>query len=686
MLVMDALFSLAFFAAILCFLRTSKAGDTITPSQPLIDGQTIASEQGMYELGFFTPPTSQFRYLGIWYKKISSGRIVWVANRASPFIDKHGMLKLTKEGKLILLNQTDDQTIIWSSNSSKTTQNQVSAQLLDTGNLVVKDNKNNNDDYLWQSFDYPCHVMLSGMKLGRNFRTGQNWYISSWKSISDPSPGIFAYGIDTQGVPQPMLRKGSDVVYRTGSWNGVQFSGTPYLVQNPFFEYNFISNEDEVYFSYKLRNQSVVVDFLILSQYGLLLSYSWNDRIHDWDVYDTGPLDVCQGYNVCGAYGVCNVEIPQKCECLHGFVHESWREWNSGGCSRRTQFRCGEKEGFQRIAGVKLPDTRNGKLNMSMSMAECEAECLKNCSCTAYAIADVSKNNGCLLWMGQLMDVRSLMGHGQDLYLKMAASELDPTRSSSLDWRRRYAIICGIARGLLYLHQDSRLRIIHRDLKLSNILLDNEMNPKISDFGLARSFRGDQVEANTRRVVGTYGYMSPEYAIDGLFSVKSDIFSFGVIVLEIVSGKKNRGFNHPGHSLNLLGHAWKLWKEGNSVELLDITNRIISALIDLNHCSSSFSKGFSKSGTTELFQHEGTGSHQNSAVKRAWPRVVLGWVTSWEVLDSSVVPDSLNLCTYPSGRRFESRGRKTDLAEPDGVGGVMAPWLTSCCAERGCAP
>lgn len=145
----------------------------------------------------------------------------------------------------------------------------------------------------------------------------------------------------------------------------------------------------------------------------------------------------------------------------------------------------------------------------------------------------------------------------------------DQNQRKLLEWSTRFGIISGIARGLLYLHQDSRLRIIHRDLKAGNILLDNEMNPKISDFGSAKCFVGNETEANTLRVVGTYGYMSPEYAIDGVFSIKSDVFSYGVLVLETVSGKRNRGFCHPDHCHNLVGHAWRLFTEDRSMELVD---------------------------------------------------------------------------------------------------------------------
>ncbi|KAK9681744.1 hypothetical protein RND81_10G025100 [Saponaria officinalis] len=145
----------------------------------------------------------------------------------------------------------------------------------------------------------------------------------------------------------------------------------------------------------------------------------------------------------------------------------------------------------------------------------------------------------------------------------------DPQKRAILHWRKRFTIIEGICRGLLYLHRDSRLRIIHRDLKPSNILLDENLNPKISDFGMARIFGGNQDHGSTQRVAGTYGYMSPEYAMEGHFSEKSDVFSFGVLLLEIISGKRNSSFWFEEDSLSLLGYTWKLWKENDIDSLID---------------------------------------------------------------------------------------------------------------------
>ncbi|CAL5432056.1 unnamed protein product [Camellia sinensis] len=146
----------------------------------------------------------------------------------------------------------------------------------------------------------------------------------------------------------------------------------------------------------------------------------------------------------------------------------------------------------------------------------------------------------------------------------------DPAKRGLLDWTKRLNIIEGVAQGLLYLHKYSRMRVIHRDLKASNVLLDENMNAKISDFGMARIFKINETEANTKRPAGTYGYMSPEYAMLGTFSVKSDVFSFGVLILEIVSGRRNTSFyDFDNRSLNLTGYAWELWKQGTALELKD---------------------------------------------------------------------------------------------------------------------
>ncbi|KAG6385521.1 hypothetical protein SASPL_154357 [Salvia splendens] len=423
------------------------------------------------------------------------------------------------------------------------------ARLLDSGNLIVMD-ETNESSILWQSFDYPTDTFLPGMKLGKNFVSGHEVYISSSKNNDDPAAGGFTYQIDPSGYPQGVIKNGASVLSKSGPWNGLGFSGS----QN--------------------------------------LRLTWSTQTQQgWKPYLAFPMDNCDSYNVCGAYGICSTRTWPACSCLDKFIPTNPQGWNA--------------------------DTEGSWYNASMSLQECRVSCTENCSCTAYASLNVSNGeSGCLFWFGELVNMREIAS-GQDIHIRMAKSKLENLRNSGethdeqkipmfelstminatngfsadnklgeggfgpvfrdiavkrlsttslqgvhefaneliyqvkrriLDWPRRFDIINSIARGLTYLHQDSRLRIIHRDLKASNILLDSEMIPKISDFGLARICGGNETGAKTSRVVGTY---------------------FGVLVLEIISGKRNRGFTLENHRHNILGHAWMFFKEERSVELVD---------------------------------------------------------------------------------------------------------------------
>ncbi|CAA3006344.1 G-type lectin S-receptor-like serine threonine-kinase At4g27290 isoform X2 [Olea europaea subsp. europaea] len=265
--------------------KISNQTDTITTTKILRDGKTIVSSGGIFELGFFSPGNSKNRYVGMWYKNITDKKVVWVANREIPVSNTSGVvLKVIEPGLLVLLNESNGR-IIWSSNTSRPVKTPV-AVLLDSGNLVVKDaNDDGQGNFLWESFNNPTNTLLPGMKLGWNFITGMEVYLSSWNNNDDPSSGDFTYHLDPSGYPQLVMKSGSDVVFKTGPWNGLGYSGMPNLRNNSIFNFGVVINKNEAYHAFELLGS--IISRYAVNPSGVAERWTWISRTQRWEILVT---------------------------------------------------------------------------------------------------------------------------------------------------------------------------------------------------------------------------------------------------------------------------------------------------------------------------------------------------------------------------------------------------------------
>ncbi|PHT89224.1 hypothetical protein T459_04337 [Capsicum annuum] len=229
------------------------------------------------------------------------------------------------------------------------------AFVLDSGNLIVRDEKGSNSDvYLWQSFDYPSDTLLSGMKFGWDLRSGLNRRISLWRNSDDPSPGELSNGIELHEYPQAVIWKGSRKYFRGGPWTGDKFSGAPELRVNPVFDYSFISNKDEVYYTYRLKNKSVISRLVLNETSSSRQRYMWVGADQAWRLYALVPRDYCDSYSLCGANGDCVISDSPVCQCLEGFRPKSSERWTlmdwSQGCILSKPLSCQSKDVFRKFS------------------------------------------------------------------------------------------------------------------------------------------------------------------------------------------------------------------------------------------------------------------------------------------------------------------------------------------------
>ncbi|XLU26881.1 G-type lectin S-receptor-like serine/threonine-protein kinase At4g27290 isoform X2 [Arachis ipaensis] len=616
---------------LLCFSLMHDAAisstiESISTTQSLTDGDTMVSAGGTFAVGFLSiPEGSKNRYLGIWYNKVPSNTVAWIANRNAPLNDSSGVLKITANGTLAL--HTHNDTIIWHSNSSEFAQRPV-AVLLDSGNLVVKEDGSNDDDlksFIWQSFDYPYDTLLPGMKLGSDLTTGLTRYLTSPISSDDPSEGF------EPKVPEEWNQTDwSDGCVRINKLNCqddgfVQLSGVKLPnTQRASGLNNSMSLEEcanlcmkncscTAYASLDIRNggsgclfwYDELIDIRVLSdpQQDLFVRMSRKDIdeilkskhksknkkvliIAFSSVISVGILILCLSFIVYRRKKnkINYRSMRHNTERYAHAIEDQEEDLDLPLFDMATLISATNNFSTNKILGkggygtVYQGTLKDGREIAVKRLSENSRQGLQEFKSEVMNVVKLQHRNlvkllGCCIQAEERMLIYEFMPNKSlDYFI------FDKERSTQLLWPQRFLIIVGIARGVLYLHQDSRHRIVHRDLKASNVLLDDEMNAKISDFGLARSFKGNENEANTTRVVGTYGYLSPEYLIDGIFSTKSDVYSFGVLVLEIVSGKRNRGFSDKNHRFNLLGHVWTLFMDGNCSEIIDPSIRNSSEL------------------------------------------------------------------------------------------------------------
>ncbi|XP_065046644.1 receptor-like serine/threonine-protein kinase SD1-8 isoform X2 [Musa acuminata AAA Group] len=398
----------------------SNGEDTLTLDHPLADGgQPLISKGGSFELGFFSPNGSDNRYIGIWYHKISVQTVVWVANRERPVTGSHGSLSVAANGRLRITGENS--TVVWSS-PSLALANPV-AQLLDDGNFVVREadaNPSDPNNFAWQSFDYPTDSLLPGMKLGWNLTARFNRQLTSWTNASDPAPGEYTFGIDLRGDPQVFEWSGTHQVWRAGPWNGLRLTGVALMTSYNKLSFQFSVDATQVVYVFHMIDVSIV-SRLFMNHSGNVERLVWVDDSKLWNPLWSNPDDLCDNIFRCGPNAVCNPSMSPLCSCPQGFQPKNPTNW---------ELRDGS-DGFVLVSGAKLPDTSSSTVEwVGTTLDQCRAKCLKNCSCTAYAQANISgSGSGCLLWSTNLTDLRVFGSGGQDLYVRAAAADLDSESS-----------------------------------------------------------------------------------------------------------------------------------------------------------------------------------------------------------------------------------------------------------------
>ncbi|KAH0684503.1 hypothetical protein KY289_022255 [Solanum tuberosum] len=400
--------------------------DSITSTLSLRDPGILSSPGGVLKLGFFSPLNSSNRYVGIWYN-FSETIVIWVANRDKPLRDSSGVVKISGDGNIVIMNGEEE--ILWSSNVSTSQVNSI-ALLQDSGNFVLVDHLNNGST-IWQSFEHPSDSIVPKMRLSENTRTGERVEVKSWRSPWDPNFGNFSLGMNSGFIPQVYIWKGSHPYWRSGQWNGQIFIGVQGMYSVSSDGFNVVNDREGTVYLTGPGDFDFLTKFILDWKGNLVQSY-WDVNETNWKIIWSAPNNDCEVYGTCGPFGSCNHLKSPICSCLKGFEPKHREEWEKGnwtsGCVRRKGLQCevrnnsgdsSKEDGFLKIGSIKLPDFAE---RSSTREDQCRSQCLGNCSCIAYAY---DSGIGCILWSNNLIDIQQFQSSGKDLYIRVAHSELD---------------------------------------------------------------------------------------------------------------------------------------------------------------------------------------------------------------------------------------------------------------------
>uniref|UniRef100_A0ACD5VWI4 Uncharacterized protein n=1 Tax=Avena sativa TaxID=4498 RepID=A0ACD5VWI4_AVESA len=432
--------------------------DTINLTTSLTGDETLLSAGGIFTLGFFSPSSGR-TYLGIWYAGIPGQTVVWVANRNDPLLTTPGVLKLTPDGRLLIVDPRN--STVWSSPPPPATVTNLTtsatAQLRDDGNFLLSADGSGSspDSVAWQSFDYPTDTLLPGMKLGMDLKRGIAWNITSWNSKTDPSPGTYTFKLLPGGLPEFFLIDGAaGPVYASGPFNGAGLTGVPNLSSRDFV-FAVVATADETYYSYGVTDGSLRSRFVVDGVLGRVQRFVWTEDqgSSNWTSFWYYPTDPCDNYAKCGPFGYCDLNESPLCSCLPGFQPRSQQQWdlnyNTGGCVRTANLSCSAAgDGFWRMDRMKLPRATNATVHADMTLDQCRQACLADCGCRAYSAANMSGDvsRGCVIWDVDLLDMRQYPGVVQDLYIRLPQSEVDAlTAAANRQGPSRKVLIASVA-------------------------------------------------------------------------------------------------------------------------------------------------------------------------------------------------------------------------------------------------